>query len=167
MKRDKDSMSDTHAMRERLETAGELAPAGYAVAFHIRYSAPTFLLQTYPKNWIAYYSLHALVMADPTVAWGFANEGTCRWSDLTDDPSRVMERAAEHGLKYGVVCAIDSEDSRSFGSFARSDREFTDAEIAALADGVAYMHSATRKMDTLPAESLEMLGNMSVNYSKG
>lgn len=160
-------MTDAAAMRERLEAAGDLSPAGYAVAFHIRYSAPTFLLQTYPKTWTAYYSLHALVMADPTVAWGFANEGSCRWSDLTDDPARVMERAAEHGLKYGVVCAVDSDDSRSFGSFARADREFTDAEIATLCDGVAYMHAATRHLETLPEDALEMLGKMSVNYTKG
>lgn len=154
-------------MRDRLQIAGDLSPAGYALAFHIRYSAPTFLLQTYPKSWTAYYSMHALVMADPTVAWGFANEGTCRWSDLTEDPSRVMERAAEHGLKYGIVCAIDAEDSRSFGSFARADREFTDAEIATLADGVGYLHSMTSDMDALPADELAMLRKMSVNYSKG
>ncbi|MFZ3583834.1 autoinducer binding domain-containing protein [Loktanella sp. DJP18] len=160
-------MSDISPMMAQLEEAAKIAPAGYALAFHIRFTAPTFLLQTYPKAWTTYYSLHALVMADPTVAWGFANDGSQRWSDLTDDPSRVMERAAEHGLKYGVICAVETEGSRSFGSFARADRELTDAEVDRLQTTMSDLHEATKDMQALSAENIEALRNMSINYAKG
>ena len=160
-------MSDIMPMIARLEQAAALAPAGYALAFHIRFTAPTFLLQAYPKAWTTYYSLHALVMADPTVAWGFANDGWCRWSDLTDDPSRVMERAAEHGLKFGIVCALETDGSRSFGSFARADREFMDEEIAELMALLTDLHVATRDVENLSSDSIEALRKMSVNYAKG
>ena len=160
-------MPDIMPVISRLEQAAMLAPAGYALAFHIRFTAPTFLLQAYPKAWTTYYSMHALVMADPTVAWGFAHDGWCRWSDLTDDPSRVMERAADHGLAYGVVCALETDGSRSFGSFARADREFEDAEIAELLSVLTALHEATRDIEALSPESIEALRKMSVNYAKG
>ena len=160
-------MSDFNDIRSKLEDASHLAAAGYALAFHIRFTSPTFLLQAYPKAWTNYYSLHALVMADPTVTWGFSHDGSCRWSDLTDDPSRVMQRAADHGLHYGVVCAIETDGSRSFGSFARADREFTDAEITKLCATLHDLHHATRDIDSLPADRVEELRKMSVNYATG
>ena len=160
-------MPDLMPSMASLDDAAALAPAGYALAFHIRYAAPTFLLQTYPKAWTSYYSLHALVMSDPTVAWGFTHEGMCRWSDLTDDPARVMERAADHDLNYGLVCAIETNDSRSFGSFARADREFTDAEAQTLNDVLKDLHDATRNVSDLSPASIDELRKMSVNYAKG
>ena len=160
-------MSDLSPMLNRLAVAAELAPAGYALAFHIRFMAPTFLLQTYPREWTKYYSVHALVMSDPTVAWGFANEGSCRWSALTDDPARVMDRAADHGLTYGVVCATDANGSRSFGGFARADREFTDDEIARLMDVLTDLHRSTTAIDNLSPQQVKRLSDMAINYAKG
>ena len=160
-------MPDITSMTTRLEQAAEVATAGYALAFHIRFTAPTFLLQAYPKAWTTYYSVHALVMSDPTVAWGFTHEGACRWSDLDDDPAHVMDRAAEHGLKYGIVCAVESAGSRSFGSFARTDREFTDAEMDRLLAVLAELHDSTSAVENLPPETIEALRVMSVNYAKG
>ncbi|MFQ3255535.1 MAG: LuxR family transcriptional regulator [Loktanella salsilacus] len=160
-------MSDVTQMLKRLEHASGLAPAGYALAFHIRYTTPTFLLQAYPKAWTTYYSLHALVMADPTVSWGFSNDGSCRWSDLTDDPSRVMQRAAQHGLNYGIVCALETDGSRSFGSFARADREFTQDEIDELSEVLSELHDATKSVEDLSPEAIEALRGMSINYAKG
>ena len=160
-------MPDIMPSMARLHEAAAVAPAGYALAFHIRYAAPTFLLQAYPKAWTSYYSRHALVMSDPTVAWGFTHEGSCRWSDLTDDPARVMEHAAEHGLNYGLVCAIETHDSRSFGSFARAEREFTDSEAHTLCDILRELHDATRNVSDLSPNTIEELRKMSINYAKG
>ena len=160
-------MPEISPMLDRLAQASDLAPAGYALAFHIRFTAPRFLLQTYPKAWTTYYSLHALVMADPTVTWGFTHDGWCRWSDLTDDPSRVMERAADHGLKYGIVCALETDGSRSFGSFARSDREFDTAEIEELGSILRDLHAATLNVENLSPETVAALHKMSVHYAKG
>lgn len=155
-------MSDAKHMIDRVERASTLAPAGYAIALHIRYMSPSYLMQDYPTSWKEYYSKHALVLADPTVAWGFANEGHCRWSDLTDDPSRVMRRAAEHGLKFGVVCATERDGSRSFGSFARSDREFNQSEIAELSDIFEWMHNATSSAGNPSPETIDAVRAMSL-----
>jgi LuxR family transcriptional regulator len=155
-------MSDAKRMIERVDRASTLAPAGYAVALHIRYMSPTYLLQDYPTSWKEYYSTNSLVLVDPTVAWGFSNEGSCRWSDLTDDPSRVMSRAATHGLKYGIVCATELNGSRSFGSFARSEREFNQSEIVELTDIFKWLHSATCSSNDPSHETIDAVRAMSL-----
>jgi len=160
-------MSDVAQILDRVERVSVLAPTGYALAFHIRYATPTFLLQAYPKSWTTYYSFHALVMVDPTVAWGLSNYGSCRWSELTDDPSRVMKRAAEHGLNFGITCATETDDSRSFGSFARSDREFNQSEIDELMGVLTHIHGATKSAKDLSQEAIDTLRAMSINYAKG
>ncbi len=140
------------------------APVGYALAFHIRFTTPTFLFQTYPKAWAEYYSQNGLVMSDPTVAWGFENLGTQRWSDLADqDTAGVMTKAAEYGLRFGVTVAVDVDDSRSISSFAREDREFSDAEINQLQAAVVSLHALTAKISELSPDTAQKLRKMSVN----
>lgn len=140
------------------------APGGYALAFHIRFTTPTFLFQTYPKAWSDYYSQNGLVMSDPTVAWGFENLGTCRWSNLSEmDIAGVMAKASEFGLKYGVTIATEVDDSRSLTSFARSDREFSDTEIAALSEQVDTLHTMTAQINALSPEVAQNLRKMAVN----
>lgn len=144
------------------------APAGYALAFHVRFTTPTFLFQTYPKAWADYYSSHGLVMHDPTVAWGFENTGSQRWSNLTaTDTAGVMSKAAEYGLRYGVTIATESNESRSLASFAREDREFTDAEIAHLRDQIALLHDATADTLALEPDTVTRLRKMAVTFIPG
>ncbi len=121
-----------------------LAPAGFAMAFHVRYTRPAFLIQSYPTDWIEIYSARGYVMTDPTVRWGFENEGSVRWSELAgQDAEGVFAEAAQHGLTYGLSHAIDAGHSRSMASFARGDREFDDTEIAEIADRMDAIHNAT------------------------
>lgn len=152
------------AQFEISETLGKLhrlAPAGYALGFHLEYTTPKFVFQTYPKAWLDYYSSNGLIMIDPMVAWAFENTGTQRWSDL-DDSSGVLKMAADHGMKYGVVIVTASDDSRSIGGFARLDREFTDAEIAELQADVIAIHDDTADTAKLDATTVEHLKKMSI-----
>lgn len=69
-------MSDYAKILAELDLLTENAPMGFAVAHHIRLTTPSFLFQNYSQDWISYYSENGLVMSDPTVLWGFENEGT-------------------------------------------------------------------------------------------
>ncbi len=155
-------MSSTQV--EISEVLGELngmAPAGYAVGVHIQYTTTKFLFQTYKKEWLDHYSRNGLVMSDPIVAWCFENTGHCRWSDL-DDPGGVLKSAAEHGMKFGVVMAIELGGSRSMAGFARNDHEFTDAEIDTITQHFENLHMSTADEAQLSAETIQQLKNMSI-----
>lgn len=119
------------------------------------------MFQTYPKAWLDYYSGNGLIMADPMVAWGFENAGSARWSDLTD-PTGVMKKAAEFGLHYGVVIAEVSDDDRSICGFANATGEFTDDQIAELAENVTTLHNITADLSRLDPATVDQLKKMSI-----
>lgn len=142
------------------------SPAGFAIAFHIRFTRPDFLFQTYSKTWTDIYSQSGMVMHDPIVRWGFENTGTIRWTELAcDDPMGILEQARPHGLVYGFACAVENGGTRSVAGFARADREFTDAEIAGIATEVANLHDETAKAGALSPETREELRQMSVRFT--
>ncbi len=142
------------------------SPAGYALAFHIKYTAPDYLFQTYSSEWIDIYSKNGLVMQDPTVHWGFDNTGSIRWSDLADkDAAGVLAQAAEHGLGYGVCYATDAGGSRSVTSFARNDREFSDVEINEIKMMIDELHAMTSDLGTLSPETAAELHEMSIRFT--
>jgi LuxR family transcriptional regulator len=102
-----------------------IATAGFAPAFHVRFTTPTFLFQTYPKDWLDYYSQNGLVMSDPTVMWGFENTGAVDWAALqANDSAGVLAKAAEYGLKHGATYATEIDGSHSIGTFARTQTVF-------------------------------------------
>ena len=153
---------------DALKTLDALAPLGYAIALHIIYTAPRFLFQTYDEAWMKYYSANGLVLKDPTVLWGFENTGTTRWSDLTDrDPDGVLDMAREHGLAYGFTFASRDEEMPSIASFARSDREFTDQEIAEISAIVDEVRRKTARLDSLTPEQCEALRQLSISFTHG
>tara|TARA_R110002096_G_scaffold275928_1_gene469649 strand:+ start:836 stop:1321 length:486 start_codon:yes stop_codon:yes gene_type:complete len=159
-------MSAQLEIRHILGDLMDTATAGFALAFHVRFTTPSFLFQTYPKDWLDYYSQNGLVMSDPTVAWGFENTGAIGWSDLTaSDSAGVLAKAAEFGLKHGATCATGSDESRSIGSFARADRDFTDAERAMCMEKLEILHAATSKMRALSPETAAALRTMSVQFT--
>lgn len=139
----------------------DLAPAGYALGFHIQFTTTKFLFQTYRKEWLDFYSQQGLVMADPIVAWCFENTGKLRWSDL-NDPEGVLDQAANYGLRYGIVCATDVGGTRSMGGFSRSDREFTDAEMDQVFESFEKLHVATADQASLTDDTVQQLKKMSV-----
>lgn len=142
----------SNSLASQLAILADSCPAGYAVGLHVRFTSPTYLFQTYPAAWNEFYSSQGLVMRDPTVTWGFSNEGAVRWSALAgDDPAGVLAGAADHGLIYGVAAAVLSGGSRTLAGFARGDREFTDSEIEALLAAVETMHALTADEDAMTA----------------
>lgn len=146
---------------ETLEQLSQLAPTGYALGIHIEYTTPKFMFQTYPKAWLDYYSSNGLVMSDPMVAWAFQHEGSNRWSNL-EDPAGVMAKAAEHGMTYGLVISVVSEDSRTICGFANADREFSDAEIAKIQALITSIHDNTAETAQLDDATVEQLKRMSI-----
>ena len=139
----------------------ELAPAGFAIALHVRFTRPAILVQAYPQAWTEIYSARGYVMQDPTVAWGFENTGSIRWTDLADrDEGGVLAAAATHGMRFGLTHVIDEGESRTLASFARSDREFAPDEVTrieALVDGIHGATLATRAFDPATRRALAAL----------
>lgn len=161
-------MADETDISEIVSELKMIAPAGFAMAFHVRFTTPTFLLQSYPAEWIAHYSQNGLVMQDPTVHWGFENTGAIDWADLLErDTAGVMAQAAEHGLRHGMTYAANRSDSLTVTSFARSDRPFDDAERQRIQDGVDRIHDATLNWESLDPKFSESLKRMSITATPG
>lgn len=139
-----------------------LAPAGHYVALRVGFAFPTAEYNALPPAWVAEYTRAGLMLFDPVVRWVYGNVGSVRWSEIGgNDPRGVFAMAAAHGLNYGVAIACDDASShgqRSFGSFARSDREFTDEEIARLAAMLQRLHDAMSPPRNLTDAELEALG---------
>ncbi len=135
-----------------------LAPAGYFVGLHIRFTAPLFTFQTYDQRWLDHYTENGYVLRDPMVAWGFSKTGTIRWSDPElPDPFGLFREAASFGLEYGCTVSHGPINSRTIASFARPDREFEDVEIASLQDIVLRMHDMTEPPEELTKAQVEAL----------
>lgn len=160
-------MPPQEKITETLGTLQEYATAGYALAFHLKYTTPTYLFQTYPAEWLEYYSQNGLLMRDPTVAWSFENTGAVRWSDLiAQDAAGVMEPAAKHGMKFGLTCAVETEGKRSLGSFARGDREFDAAETKTLLSTIHQLHELLEEIEDLSPEAAAELKRMSIRTTR-
>ncbi|WP_053101186.1 autoinducer binding domain-containing protein [Candidatus Rhodobacter oscarellae] len=158
-------------MNNRDEIAGlitaldKMAPAGMALGLHIAFTAPRFMIQTYPRKWLEIYNAKGLLYHDPVVQWGFQNNGTIRWRELAeDDPKDVMGQASRFGMTHGVMVALSSSNIRSFGGFARSDRDFLDVEIDELESIVNQLHHATEHMSD---EDIQALRDMSDRLTRG
>ena len=148
-----------------LQRLTELAPAGYALGFHINFTTPRFMFQTYPKAWRNAYGRKGYLMADPVAAWGFENVGICDWAALAD-PKGVVAEAATFGLQFGIACASHEFDSRSIGGLARSDRPFTEQEIEEIRWLFELIHRGTHDSAALPSELQRILRQASILASQ-
>lgn len=135
-----------------------MAPAGYFVGLHIRFTAPLFTYQTYDQAWIDHYTENGYVLRDPMTAWGFSTTGSIRWGDpALPDPFKLFDEAAGYGLHYGCTIACGPIKSRTIASFARADREFEDREIAAIETIVLRLHDMTEPPEELTKAQIEAL----------
>ncbi len=144
------------------EEIGELAPSGYYVALRIGFAFPMEEVNEYPQEWVEHYTRQRFMLFDPVVRWAYANVGAIRWSELqNDDPRAVIAQAKTFGLRFGVTVAhLDSgpKAQRSFASFARADREYSDLEVKLLQAYVIRRHNETAPPTNLTAAELEALG---------
>ena len=159
-------MNEETIVNQRLKEMQELAPTGFALGFHVVFTTPVFMFQTYPKAWLDEYAARGFLMQDPIVHWGFENVGKIRWSELADkDSAGVLEASAGHGIRYGITCAVESQGSRSFGGFSRGDREFTDQEADDLFEGFEDIHNTTAQSKAIDQTSVDALKKMSIVYT--
>ncbi|MEL7025709.1 MAG: autoinducer binding domain-containing protein [Pseudomonadota bacterium] len=141
-------MTKSSQAHEILAKMGELCPAGFAIGMHLEFTTSRYIFQTYPKSWMEEYSRKGLIVVDPTVRWGVENLGWIRWSDLSAmDEGGVIKAAATYGLTYGVSIAIEATGTRTLGSFAHSEREFTESEINDLSQLLTQLHEVTGSVD--------------------
>ncbi|MEL6608617.1 MAG: autoinducer binding domain-containing protein, partial [Pseudomonadota bacterium] len=151
-------MSAKTSLEDTLSEIGELSPGGYFLGLHIRFTSPLMTLQTYPAGWIERYTERGYALRDPIVAWGFSQNATTRWSEIEiPDPFGILEEAASFGLKYGAVVPVGELRSRTIGSVARSDREFSDAEIALISHHIRELHRLTEPPERLTEAQLMAL----------
>lgn len=135
-----------------------LAPSGYFLGLHIRFTSPLMTFQTYPQAWADHYTEKGYAMRDPLVAWGFSTTGHTRWSELAfPDTFGILTEAAGYGLVYGASVACGPVSSRTIGGAARADREFTDGEIAKIAAIINHLHEMTLPPDSLTDAQIEAL----------
>ncbi len=161
-------MGDENGIGQLLADLHGMSPAGFAVALHVTYTTPRYLFQSYDKAWMDLYSRRGYVLQDPTVRWGFSHTGTIRWSALApEDPGGVLAAAASEGLRFGATVALESRGSRSIGSAARGDREYTDTEMVTLLSMLSRMHRATAETMKLSPKDHEMLRVMSIYLTHG
>ncbi|TNY32595.1 autoinducer binding domain-containing protein [Pelagovum pacificum] len=152
-------------IRQCIAELEELSPSGFAIAFHIRFSRPEFLFQTYPRDWQKIYSTGGLVMSDPIVSWGFANNGWTRWSELQDPPGGVLDQGRAFELNFGVAAGVEIDGSRSIAGFSRSDREFSVDEVERLMELLEELHRITLTGGALSPEAHAELRSMSLKFT--
>lgn len=138
-----------------------LAKSGYYIALRVGFAFPLEEINMLPKPWVDHYTTHRFMLHDPVIRWIYANTGACRWSEIDmPDDMRVLDQAQTFGLRYGVAVACfdgNTEGQRSFGTFARADREFERSEITALHRMVKRMHHAKAPPTNLTHAELEAL----------
>lgn len=135
-----------------------LAPAGYFVGLHIRFTSPLMTLQNYDQAWTDHYTEQGYAMRDPMIAWGFSTVGASRWSEIeVPDTFGIFAQAAKFGMVYGVVVACGPVSSRTIAGATRSDREFRDEEVKEIDVIVNRLHDITRPPDNLTDAQIQAL----------
>lgn len=145
-----------------IEELRQIAPGGHYIALRIGFAFPIEEVNELPVEWIEHYTAQRFMLYDPVVRWAYGNTGSCRWSALEiDDPKKILAQAQTFGMRYGVVSSIfdgGPDGQRSFGSFARSDREFNDLEIRLLKAFLTRRHNEIAPPTNLTRAELEALG---------
>ncbi len=141
---------------------GQLAPSGYYIALRIGFAFPMEEVNAFPEDWIRHYTKQRFMLFDPVVRWAYSNTGAIRWSDISlDDPKRIVAQAQTFGMRYGVTVSLldgGADAQRSFASFTRSDREYTELELKLLSAFLVRRHNETAPPTNLTKAELEALG---------
>jgi LuxR family transcriptional regulator, quorum-sensing system regulator SdiA len=139
----------------------EIAPAGYYLALRVGFAFPLEEINALPADWVSHYTVERYVMADPVIRWVYSHTGSVRWSEIdSDDPRGVLSQARKYGLCHGVAVSVfdnNPDGQRSFGTFARSDREFTELEIDLLSGHIQRLHVEKAPPSNLTFAELEAL----------
>jgi len=144
-----------------LDFLSTLAPSGYYLAMRVGFAFPVAEANTLPTEWVNRYTSQGYMMMDPVIRWVYSHSGVVRWSDIPmDDPRLILQDAKKFNLNYGLAisCQDAGEDGqRSFGSFSRSDREFSDEEMRILHQIMGELHESYSPPKNLTKAELEVL----------
>ncbi len=131
------------------------------MARRMGFVAPEEELNCYPREWVHRYTSRGYMLYDPVIRWAYENTGYARWHEIdTPDLHDILQQAREFGLNFGLVIAYRngvSDPHRSFGSFAREDRDFTNIEIIELSEMLVSLHDNKPPVTNLTAAELEVL----------
>jgi aldose 1-epimerase/LuxR family transcriptional regulator len=126
------------------EIFSSIAPAGHYVALRLGFISPEEELNTFPSNWIDHYTSNGLALYDPLMRWIYSSHGAVRWSALDlPDPMAVMSAYARFGMPFGAVVCVTADEERprrTFGYFAREDRELSQHELGELEATLRAVH---------------------------
>ena len=140
----------------------DMAPLGYFYALQIGFAFPLEQMNTLPPSWVNLYTEKKLFFSDPIMRWGYTQLGIKRWSDLVKwDEEGVLEIAKSMDLNFGCVAAcIDNlnDGRKSIAILARSDREYTDAELNKIERFLQKAHNSTASLSNITEAELEALG---------
>ena len=139
----------------------KIAKSGYYIALRLGFAFPQEEVNALPTPWVDHYTTHRFMLHDPVIRWSYANTGAVAWSGIDlPDPMRVLQQAQTFGLRFGVAVACfdgNREGQRSFGTFARPDREFEQDEMNALHAYVSMLHREKAPPTNLTNAELEAL----------
>jgi aldose 1-epimerase/LuxR family transcriptional regulator len=131
-------------LAECKEFFASLAPAGHYAALRLGFFSPEEELNTFDPSWIDHYTVNGLALYDPLMRWIYSDNGSSRWSDIaTPDPMNVLAAYANFGMPYGAVVCVTADEERprrTFGYFARADREYSFAELQELEETLRAIH---------------------------
>lgn len=151
-------------LAEGKEEFVQVAPAGFYVAVRLGFYSPEEMLNEFPADWVDHYTIHGLALHDPLMRWIHSGRGAQRWSELDlPDPLRVMQAYADFGMPYGAAICVAADEERprrTFGFFARSDRELTDEEMSRAENALRAVHfhqESTEALTPAQADALRLL----------
>ncbi|PIB26625.1 hypothetical protein BFP76_12090 [Amylibacter kogurei] len=145
---------------EKKVTAIEkLGKSGFVLAINLTVRGPNFWYTTYPKKWQTKYQRSNYFALDPIFMWSVTNEGMKRWSEiqLPDMRGILKEANQDFGMKYGAVISRKIQYKRSFLAAARSDRDFTDGELAQLNQTFEEILNGVNDNPNLSAGEIQVL----------
>ena len=144
-----------------LDDVAAIAPAGFYIALRIGFAFPVQEINELPLEWVEHYTRSRYMLLDPALRWAYGHTGAVRWRDLDkDDPKGILRQAAGFGLVHGLTISVfdgNAEGHRSYGSFARKDRDFSDLEIRVLTAFLARRHREMAPPTNLTQAELEAL----------
>jgi LuxR family transcriptional regulator, quorum-sensing system regulator SdiA len=125
-----------------------VAPAGHYAALRLGFFSPEEELNTFSAEWVNHYTINGLALHDPLMRWIYSGSGARRWSELSiPDPMGVLAAYDAFGMRYGAVICVTADEERprrTFGYFARDDRELSTRELLELEATLraAHFHKA-------------------------
>lgn len=131
-------------LSECSEIFASIAPAGHYVALRLGFISPEEELNTFASGWVDHYTSSGLALHDPLMRWVYSESGSARWSEIAlPDPMNVLGAYAQFGMRFGAVICVSANGERprrTFGYFARSDKEITSEEMAELERMLRAVH---------------------------